>query len=77
MTLTRPHLPRRSMCPICETVYGDPPWTVEECGGDGRCPAREAGPRPTEQHVLCACNRRWLETPSSSIEGHGFDDCGA
>lgn len=70
-------------CPVCGTKYGtaaevfakDTQFLVEECGGEGNCPAREAGPRPTPSHVLCACNRRWLASCSDSTEGHAFEHC--
>lgn len=66
-------------CPVCETVYGSlgHPSKLEskECGGEGNCPARHAGDRPSENAVLCACNRRWLVDCDKPENGHGFDDC--
>lgn len=66
-----------SKCPVCGTYYGSGPWLVKECGGEGKCPAREAGERPSPQHVLCACNRRWLEHTNAQHGGHEFDFCSA
>ena len=44
-----------------------------------------AGARPSREHVLCACNRRWLpdfpgEVLDADVEGvvtysHSFEDC--
>ena len=63
-------------CPICGTHYEvAEQYKSEECGGEGNCPAREAGDRPSAWHVLCACNRRWLGDSGELRDGHGFDDC--
>jgi len=65
-----------SKCPVCGTYFGEGPcWLVKECGGDGNCPARDAGELPSLEHVLCACNRRWLANAAAVNEGHGFNDC--
>ena len=68
-------------CPVCGTYYGTreqhyrKELEMVECGGEGKCPAREAGPRPTPGHVLCACNRSWLESSECSSGLHAYDDC--
>lgn len=62
-------------CPVCGTYYeAAAVYKLEECGGDGKCPARAAGERPSAAHTLCACNRKWLYDGRSSGE-HGHDDC--
>lgn len=67
------------ICPVCHTTNTDHSTEERECGGEGGCPAREAGTRPTPQYVLCACNRRWLSTPETILtevgSEHAFDDC--
>lgn len=65
-------------CPICGTVYTKAEkYDAVECGGEGNCPAREAGPRPDKKHVLCACNQRWLHDDGNmAMEGsHGYEHC--
>ena len=67
-------------CPICGTYYpAENSFSVvpvvDECGGKGKCPAREAGSRPSSQHVLCACNRRWLSDVHAELDGHEYEDC--
>jgi len=68
-----------TQCPVCLTVYvfeDEPePFNVQECGGEGKCPARKAGERPSKEYVLCACNRQWLPDADVLVEGHGWDDC--
>jgi hypothetical protein len=53
------------------------PTTDEECGGEGKCPARKAGPRPSKIHVLCACNQTWLldDELMPLVAFHGYDHC--
>ncbi len=69
-----------TQCPVCFTVYGEPDHDLaedilEECGGEGNCPARSAGERPSQEHVLCACNRTWLPDCTQTVAGHGWNDC--
>lgn len=63
-------------CPICGTYYAISNHYVEvECRGEGNCPARKAGPRVSENAVLCACNQRWLENSDVTFGVHSFNDC--
>ncbi len=64
-------------CSICGTYYHGRNEVISECGGEGHCPAREAGERPSPQHVLCACNRRWLGDVFAKLDGHEYEDCQA
>lgn len=62
-------------CPVCGTYYETASvYKLEECGGDGNCPAREAGDRPSSHHILCACNRRWLDN-GKALDNHGYEHC--
>ncbi len=64
-------------CPVCGTYFEKSDTYMEvECFGVGQCPAREAGPRPSLDKVLCACNRRWIDG-SVLVADHGYDDCEA
>lgn len=77
---TGTHKPTK--CPVCGTFYElADEYVAVECGGEGRCPARKAGARPSPDHVLCACNQSWLKDGPELVmiptqEGeHGFEDC--
>jgi hypothetical protein len=65
-------------CPICGTYYETAPkYELVECAGVGCCPARKAGERPNKEHVLCACNQKWLHDNGNMplVAAHGYDHC--
>ena len=62
-------------CPVCGTTYIDSDHYIEaECGGEGNCPARKAGQKPSEVAYLCACNKRWLGHNIVSTT-HSYNHC--